>query len=103
MEKPDRWAKVETSVWKPKSDGDSITGIYKSKDQGNEDVGNKYYLEADTEDGIKTMFFWGSSILDDLMQGVKIGDLIRVTFKGKKKLEKGKTLNLYDVERYQGH
>lgn len=65
--------------WAPEKDGDSIEGVLVAIQ---EDVGaNKsmlYTIEADE----KPTNVWGSAILDQRMVGVKIGELIRITYKG---------------------
>ena len=41
---------------------------------------------------------WGSAVLDDRMKFVRVGDKLKITFKGKGKNKKGQALNLYQVE-----
>lgn len=65
--------------WIPEAEEDSITGVLIKIE---EDVGtNKsmlYTIEADN----KPTNIWGSTILDQRMIGMKVGDLIRITYKG---------------------
>lgn len=69
-------------VWKPKNEGDFIEGIYAQK---KENVGknnaNLYLLEVEGE--MKSI--WGSTVLDDKMVYVKIGDKIKITYDGEEK------------------
>ena len=65
--------------WIPENEDDSIEGVLINKQK---DVGaNKsmlYTIEKDT----KPTNIWGSTILDQRMVGIKVGDLIRITYKG---------------------
>ncbi|GEM_PF-1109032 len=92
----DNWKTIEPSVWKPGKSGDNIIGVLVNKEPKDEDSGMsaKYYIE--NEQG--TFFAWGSAILDDRMQYVKIGQKIRITFEGKTKNKRGQDVNLFRVE-----
>ena len=50
----------------------------------------KYYLEND--DG--TFLVWGSAVIDDRMQYIKNGDLVRITYLGKNTNKKNQSLNI---------
>lgn len=69
----------EPGTWKPESDGDSITGVLINIEN---DVGANnsklYTLEVES----KPTNIWGSAVLDQRMVGIKVGTLIRITFKG---------------------
>ena len=54
----------------------------------------RYYIES--QDGI--FLIWGSAVIDDRMQYVKIGQKVRVTFEGHTKNKKNQQENLFKVE-----
>jgi len=89
-----KWKKIESKMWKPENDGDSIEGVLINKEPKTEEIGAKYTVQ--NKEG--TFLVWGSAVLDDKMQQVGVGSEIRITFEGKKSLGKGKTLNQYEVE-----
>lgn len=65
--------------WKPEKEDDSIEGVLIKIV---ENVGaNKSMLYTIEKDG-KPTNIWGSTILDQRMVGIKVGDLIRITYKG---------------------
>jgi len=71
-------------------------GVLVSKVPEDEKTGlsARYYLETK-----KGMFFlWGTAVLEDRMQYVKIGDKVRITFEGKTKNKRNQDVNLYTVE-----
>ena len=65
--------------WKPEKAGDFIEGIYSQKKENvGKNKANLYLIEKDGS--LKAI--WGSTVLDDKMVYVKIGDRIRITFQG---------------------
>ena len=92
----DEWKTIEPGVWKPEKDGDNIIGVLINKEPKDEQTGfsARYYLENE-----KGMFFvWGSTVLDDRMQYVKVGQKTKITFEGKTKNKRGQNVNLFRVE-----
>ncbi len=91
------YQEIEPKIWKPEKDGDFVEGVLITKQ---EDVGENesmlYGLE--TSDGVKNV--WGSAILDERMSFVKIGDKIKITFKGlAKESKKGRNpAKIFKVE-----
>jgi hypothetical protein len=94
--KMDEWKTIEPGVWKPEKEGDNIVGTLVNKKPKDENTGMsaKYYIE--NENG--TFFIWGSTVLDDRMQYVKVGLKIRVTYEGKTKNKRGQDVNLFRVD-----
>ena len=92
----DEWKPIEPGVWKPAKEGDNIIGILVNKEPKDEEraMSAKYYLE--NEQGM--FFAWGSTVLDDRMQYVKVGQKIRITFEGKTKNKRGQDVNLFKVD-----
>ncbi len=67
----DQWKPIEPRVWKPEQENDRIIGVLVNKEPKDEQTGMsaRYYIENE-----KGMFFvWGSTVLDDRMQYVKVG------------------------------
>ena len=69
-------------VWKPEKEGDKIEGTYiRKKEKVGKNKATLYVLDVNGEK--KTV--WGSTVLDDKMDDVLIGDLIRITYEGEEK------------------
>lgn len=73
------YVEINPTDWTYTKDGEFIEGIYALK---KEDIGiNKSKLYSiETSDGVKNV--WGSAILDSRMALVKVGDKIKITYKG---------------------
>jgi len=92
----EKWKTIEPGVWRPEGEGDCIMGVLIGKEPKEENSGlsARYYLE--NSNGM--FFVWGSAVLDDRMQYVKIGQKIRITFEGKTKNKRNQDVNLFKVE-----
>jgi len=90
------WQAVEPSVFKPVNAGDHIIGRLVSKEPKDEaaNLSARYYLEHQGE----THLVWGSAVLDDRMQFVNTGEVVRITYKDKIKNKRNQDMNLYTVE-----
>jgi len=73
------YEEIEPGIWKYDKEGDFIEGFLmdKKKDVG-ENNASLYGLQ--TKEG--TVNVWGSAILDSRMDFVKIGDKVKITYKG---------------------
>jgi hypothetical protein len=94
--KMDQWKTIEPGVWRPITEGDQIIGVLVSKEPKNDvsGISAKYYIDTG-----KGMFFvWGSTVLDDRMQYVKVNQKIRITYEGKTKNKRGQDMNLFRVD-----
>ena len=89
-----KWDTIEPGVWKPEEEGDEITGILVNKMPKEDNISARYVVE--NKGGLFTV--WGSAVLDDRMQYVKIGQVVKITFLGKGKNAKGQDLNKYKVQ-----
>ena len=91
-----KWEEISPGTWKPEKDGDSITGVLLSK---RKKVGinesNAYDIKTDEGD----FMIWGSTVLDNNMNFVQVGEKVRITYKGKRKNKKNQDVNIYKVER----
>lgn len=94
----ENWKTIEPKIWngKDEKEGDTISGVLIGKEPKDEikETSARYFVE--NEGGI--FLLWGSAVLDDRMNYVKVGDKIRITYKGKDKNKKGQPLKLYRVE-----
>jgi hypothetical protein len=92
----DEWQTIEPGVWRPENKGDQINGVLVSKEPKHEPNGlsARYYIE--NQDGM--FLVWGSAVIDDRMQYVKIGQKVRITFEGRTKNKKNQQVNLFKVE-----
>jgi len=92
---PTNWKTVEPNVWKPEKDGDFIEGkLVSKKEKVGVNESNAYYVESKDE----TAMVWGSTVLDDRMTIVNVGDMVRITFKGTVKNSRGQDTKIYKVE-----
>lgn len=77
---------IEPNTWKPENKGETFEGILIEK---KENIGtNKSNLYCFEDFSKKPMMIWGSAIIDDKMNYVKIGDKVKITYNGR--AEKGK-------------
>ena len=93
----EEWVKVEIGdavEWE--EIGQEIVGILKNIRR---DVGeNKSIMyEIEEEDG-SIISIWGSTILDNRMIRVDVGDKVKIIYKGKKQSQKNKTRSFHDFE-----
>ena len=73
------YQEINPTVWTYENDGDFIEGIVVNKeDKVGENESWMYSIE--TPVGVKSV--WGSAVLDTRMTFVKIGDKVKVTYKG---------------------
>jgi len=73
------YKEINPENWTYENDGDFIEGIFVREQK---DVGtNKAMLYSiETPEGVKNV--WGSAILDGRMALVKVGDKLKITYKG---------------------
>ncbi len=66
-------------VWTYENDGDFIEGVLVGK-QPNVGPNNSWIYTIETPEGVKSV--WGATILDSRMVAVKVGDKLKITYKG---------------------
>jgi len=74
------WKSVEPEVWKYENEGELIEGVLVEVVPKTDECGTKYYIENTSGQWI----VYGTVVLDERMGSVKIGELVRVTYKGSK-------------------
>lgn len=91
-----QWEDVEPEVWKPENEGDEIEGVLINKET---EVGvnesNLYQLE--TKEGIKSV--WGSTVLDQRMKLVNIGDHLKIIYKGMTLNQRKQNTKIFKIAR----
>jgi hypothetical protein len=88
---------AQPGIWKPENEGDKIEGtlIRREADVG-ENHSNLYTIEQGNGEIVNV---WGSVVLDSRMALVKVGSLIRITYKGLGERSGGKNApKLFSVE-----
>lgn len=91
------YKEINPSIWKYEKDGDFIEGILvRVQSDVGENESNLYSIE--NSNGVLNV--WGSAILDERMTLAKIGDKIKITYKGlAKECKKGKNpAKIFKVE-----
>jgi len=78
---------VNTESWIPKEEGDSIVGVLLKTE---ENVGANNSMLYNLESDGKPVSVWGSTVLDQKMQIIKPGDLIKIEFTGLGEAKGGK-------------
>jgi len=75
------WKESTGNVWKPTKEGDAVDGLYIQKaEHVGQNNSNIYYIE--TLPDHDTVQIWGTTILDQRMIPVKVGQRVRITYKG---------------------
>lgn len=90
------YKEIVPSVWEYEKDGDFVEGVLLIVKH---DVGpNKSLLyNIETSQGVKSV--WGSAVLDEKMALVRLGDRVKITYKGKGEAKKGKNApKIFKVE-----
>ena len=79
--------KEKDVIWNPSAMGESIQGIYIDKEENVGQYKSNMYAIKNKDGEIK---FWGSTVLDSLMEKVPFGNEVRVTFNGTQPSKNGK-------------
>ncbi len=88
---------VNPDTWKPEKEDDSIEGVLvKVQSDVGENESMLYSIEV--EKG-KFISVWGSTVLDQRMSLVQVGDKVRITYKGLGEKKGGKNApKIFKVE-----
>lgn len=69
------------NFWKPTKEGETLEGLYINKESNvGQNSSNIYYIEK--LEGHEVVQIWGTTVLDQRMIPVKIGQQVRITYKG---------------------
>ena len=87
---------INPGVWKPINVGDTVEGVLVSVQDSTKfkEGGKIFHLES--KDGSQVIVF-GTTILSDRMGYVKIGEYVKIVYKGVAPNKKGQSTKLFDV------
>lgn len=88
------YQKIEPGVWKPVKDGDAIEGFL-LKSEPSKTFKNKVYNVESLDN--KQFVVFGTTVLDDKMSYINIGDKIKIVYRGSGKNKKGQDTKIFDV------
>lgn len=86
---------VDPVIWEPKKDGDEVTGVLVGIDPDSGKFKSTAY-KLNSANGDKHIVF-GNKLLDDKMKFAKIGDLLKIIYKGKKTGASKQEYNTYEL------
>lgn len=86
--------KIDPNAWKPEKVGDMIEGVL-VKAEPSQSYDNKVY-GIQTSDGAQFVVF-GTTVLDNRMGYVRVGDTVRIVYQGTEKNKKNQPTKLFDV------
>lgn len=88
------WQKIEPGVWKPVNEGDEIEGkLIKVDSESGKFDSPVYHLERGKEQNI----VFGTTVLNDKMSYINVGDDVKIVFKGTQKNSKGQDVKIFEV------
>lgn len=88
------FTKIEPSIWKPKTVGESVEGVLVSVEDGKKFENTKvYHLE---KDGVQTIVF-GSTVLKEKMAHIQVGEYCKIQYDGMKDNAKKQKTNMFTV------
>ncbi|CAB1062162.1 hypothetical protein D1BOALGB6SA_6938 [Olavius sp. associated proteobacterium Delta 1] len=93
MEKINEWEYIEQEVWKPTVENSSIQGTLIGKASKDENFRSRYYIVNESGKYI----VWGSAMLDNKMQFVEEGQVVRISYEGKSKSRQGQDIKNFTV------
>ena len=85
---------INPGVWKPLNDGDTMEGVLVSSELGKKFGGKVYHLE--TPKGEQVVIF-STTVLEDRMSYVKVGEYVKIIYKGTMKNAKGQETKMFEV------
>lgn len=90
------YEEIDPSSWSYQNEGDFIEGILVNVEHDvGENKSNLYHIE--TPEGVRSV--WGSAVLDQRMPFVKVGEKVKITFKGLGEKKSGKNApKIFKVE-----
>lgn len=92
----EEWEDQVGNLWTYEKEGDMIQGKLLTTRKGKFQWDN---FQLETKDGIYTVF--GSSVLQNRMAGIDIGDTIRITYQGTQKNKAGQDMKMFQVQKHK--
>ena len=87
--------KIEPKIWKPEKEGDCIEGILVERGQNPSYENTQIYCLSISPEIQITVY--GTTILDDRMRYIKIGNKVKIVFQGIIKNKKNQDTKSFDV------
>jgi hypothetical protein len=89
------WKRIEPDVWKPINVGDEIEGVLIKVDkEAGTYKSTVYHLETSDK---KEKVVFGTTIIDDRMSYIKVGDRVKITYKGIQKNQRNQDVKIFEV------
>ena len=90
------YKEINPEVWTYENDGDFVEGFVVNKED-NVGKNESWMYSIETPEGVKSV--WGSAVLDARMTFVKIGDKVKITYKGLGEAKPGRSApKIFKVE-----
>lgn len=89
--------KHEPNVWHYEKDGDAVQG-HLVEIEKNAVYPEKQVYELRKDDGTSVLIF-GTTVLDSKMRGIRVGDYVRVTYKGSKENKGKNATKMFEIEK----
>ena len=86
--------KIAPSMFKPEKSGDTVEGTLVAVEDGKKYGGKVYHLETTAGD---QLVMFSTTVLQDRMNYVKVGEYCKIVFNGTQKNAKGQETKLFDV------
>ena len=86
--------KISPGVFKPVNTGDTIEGVLVNVEDGKKYGGKVYHLETPTDE---QMVVFSTTILEDRMSYIKVGDYCKIVYNGVTKNKLGQDTKNFDV------
>lgn len=77
------------STWKPEKKGDSFVGLL-VKVEDNVGINKSMLYTFEEKDTNEAKVVWGSTVLDQKMFGIKVGEEVKIVYQGKGEAKAGK-------------
>ena len=75
------WKENVGGTWKPEKKDDEVVGILVDVETGVGRNGSTMYT-VEQSSNHETVNIWGSTVLDSRMKGIKVGEEVRIVYKG---------------------
>ena len=89
------WKKIEPDVWKPSVDGDTVEGVLIKYEEASGNFNSKVY-HLETKDK-KQIVIFGTTVLNDRMSYLNIGDDVKIIYRGVQKNQKAQDVKIFEV------
>ena len=100
--KMEEFTQINPGVWKPTTAGEEIVGVLVSVQDSTKYENNKiYHIDAQGADGSRSQkVVFGTTVLDDRMSYIKVGDTVKIIYKGTVQNAKKQDTKIFEV--YKG-